>query len=98
MARIPTFTNKVSLAKTLANLAEGKEVSRFLSLQLVEKKFVTIETVKHSGRGRPMHKFVLTGKGRGYVALSRNWKAMRTVVSEVSKPLMLTYQGDSIAA
>lgn len=70
MARNATFANKSNLVKSLEN---KDELSRFLSLQLVERGYLKVATVKHEGRGRPAHVYELTGKARGYLALARNW-------------------------
>ena len=70
MARTATFANKFNLVKSLEN---KDNLSRFLSLQLVEKGYLKVATVKHPGRGRPAHVYELTGKARGYLALARNW-------------------------
>ena len=64
------FSDKSNLVKVLA---DPDSVSRYLALQLVKKGFLTIEAVKHEGRGRPAHKYVATGKARGYLALAANW-------------------------
>ena len=70
MARNATFANKFNLVKSLEN---KDNLSRFLSLQLVEKGYLKVATVKHPGRGRAAHVYELTGKARGYLALARNW-------------------------
>ena len=74
MARPASFNTKVSVANALMNLTE---VSRFHKLQLIEMGYLTVDTVKKASRGRPAHDYVLTGKGRGLVALSKNWKVPR---------------------
>ena len=63
-------TNK----KVAAALADLDNVSRYLALQLVEKGLVEVQEVKNGTKGRPAHNYVLTGKGRGLVALSKKWK------------------------
>jgi len=68
--RPAAFGDKTNLVKVLSN---PDNVSRYLALQLVKKGYLTIEAVKHDGRGRPAHKYVVTGKGRGYMALAANW-------------------------
>ena len=60
---------KVALA-----LGDLDNVSRYLTLQLVEKGLVEVQEVKNGTKGRPTHNYVLTGKGRGLVALSKKWK------------------------
>lgn len=68
--RTHTFLNKSKLVEQLTNLDKA---SRFLALQLVSMGYVRIEPLTLLRRGRPAHVYVLTGKGRGYVALARNW-------------------------
>lgn len=70
MARKNTFLKKEALAKALTDLPN---TSRFLALQLIAKGFVSVEKVHTGKRGKPAHVYTLTGKGRGYVALSKNW-------------------------
>ena len=70
MARPHTFSNKTKLVGALEAIESGT-VSRFLALQLVEKGYVKIEKIA-TGR-RPAHAYHLTGKARGYLALSKNW-------------------------
>ena len=80
-------TNSLSTNKAIGSALRGIEAgttSRFLALQLVEKGFVAIERQAHEGRGRPAHKYVLTGKGR----FAKNWGAkagnlVHTMKSEV---------------
>lgn len=55
---------------------KGAPVSRVLTLQLVDKGFVETHKVKVTdGPGRAKKFYKLTGKGRSYLALSKNWKA-----------------------
>jgi predicted ArsR family transcriptional regulator len=68
MARHPTFATNAAIGEALRELQEGK-LSRFLTLQLIEKGFVAIEVVHKEGRGRPAHNYVLTGKGK----FAKNW-------------------------
>jgi hypothetical protein len=50
-------------------------VSRFLTLQLVDKGFLEIHKAKVTqGPGRAKMFYRLTGKGRAYLALSARWK------------------------
>ena len=73
MSRTQTFSNKAKLVAALNDVETGK-ISRFLKLQLVEKGYVKIEKVRAAdGVGRPAHDYRLTGKARGYLALSKNW-------------------------
>jgi hypothetical protein len=53
----------------------GAAVSRVLTLQLVERGYVeTHEAKVTEGPGRKKKFYRLTGKGRSYLALSKNWK------------------------
>lgn len=70
MARKHTFRKSQAIVEALSNI-EG--VSRFLALQLAEMGYVKIEVIHLNKRGRPQHRYELTGKARGYLALSRNW-------------------------
>ena len=72
--RPAVFADKFGVVDALAALAGGKAPSRYLLLKLVEMGFVATRTVKSEGRGRPRVEFDLTGKGRGRLALSKNWK------------------------
>jgi len=65
------FETSKGVVKALKNL---NSLSRFLKLQLVDKGFVKVVKRKSEGRGRPVHDYEVTGKGRGLVALSKNWK------------------------
>ena len=81
------FSDKSNLVKVLA---DPDSVSRYLALQLVKKGFLTIEAVKHEGRGRPAHKYVATGKARGYLALAANWgRKTANIRKEVSDMVMV---------
>lgn len=70
MARKPTFRKSTAIIEALNNV---ESVSRFLALQLVEAGYLKIDVIHSERRGRPQHRYVLTGKARGYLALSRNW-------------------------
>jgi predicted ArsR family transcriptional regulator len=69
--RPATFATKKDIVKVLTG---EKVVSRQLQLQLVEQGYLKVEKVKSGGVGRPAHEFVVSGKGKGLIALSRNWK------------------------
>jgi len=68
--RPATFTSKKSIAQ---HLAQPEKLSRFLKLQLVNQGLLEIVPVHKAKRGRPAFDYKLTGKGRGLVAISRNW-------------------------
>lgn len=76
MAKKHTFRNSKAVANALVTLqSDPNAVSRFLKLQLVDKGFLDVTQVKKTdGRGRPSKVYVVNGKGRGLVALSKNWK------------------------
>jgi hypothetical protein len=65
------LAHTIEVVDALNNL-EG--LSRYLALRLKYNGLVAVEKVAHAGRGRQGHRYVLTGKGRGLVALARNWK------------------------
>lgn len=68
----PAFLeNKKEVAMALRDLSG---VSYYLTRKLAKAGYVSFEVVKSEGRGRPAKRPVLTGKGRGLVALSANWK------------------------
>ena len=69
-----TFNTNKNIASTLVAINEGKTVSRYLSLQLVALGLLKTEAVKNDGRGRPRVIYSVSGKGRGLIALSKNWK------------------------
>lgn len=71
MARTPTFIRKTNVVEALKDV---DNISRFLKLQLVEAGFLQVTPVKSGNRGRPAFAFDLTGKAKGLLALSRNWK------------------------
>jgi hypothetical protein len=87
MARTPTFSNRTKLVETLNSIKNGEDVSRFLCLQLVDLGYVTTETEKHAGRGRPMIHYVLSGKGRGYLALAKNWGTKLEYLRQNTRPV-----------
>jgi hypothetical protein len=68
--RTNTFNNTKAIVTALNDLDNS---SRFLNLQLVEKGYLAIEPVKRDGRGRPMHRYVFTGKARGLLAIAAQW-------------------------
>ena len=72
--RKAAFADKFAKVAFLEALANGDLKSRYLALQLVEQGLVASETIKSAGRGRPRVEYKVTGKGRGYMALARNWK------------------------
>lgn len=74
--------------KTLRNALENKDAgTRFLNLKLVAKGYFTIEPVKSGKRGRPAFSYNLTGKGRGFLALSKNWGHIEnTLVEDINEP------------
>lgn len=73
LGRKSVFEDKFSVVDNLTEFDQTK-LSRYLKEQLVEKGFLKTETVKLTGAGRPKIVYVLTGKARSYVALSKNWK------------------------
>lgn len=73
--RPATFaSNKAVAAALQAVQSNEKSLSRFLKLQLAEKGLLEAVSEQSGKRGRPRLTYQLTGKGRGLVALSKNWK------------------------
>ena len=72
--RKKTFANKFNVIDCLNRIQEGNFKSRYLTLKLVEMGFVEVVTEKGEGRGRPRVTYRVTGKGRGRIALAKNWK------------------------
>ena len=64
--------NEFGYSKADAMKLLGNAVSDYKTKQLIERGFVKNEPLNNS-RGCPV-KPVLTGKGRGFIALSKNWK------------------------
>jgi len=54
--------------------AKDLKISYYHKKILVERGFVAVENLKGEGRGRPTSIYKLSGKGRGYLALSTKWK------------------------
>ena len=55
--------------------AKGAPISRVLTLKLVEGGFVESHKIKVTdGPGRAKKFYKLTGKGKSFIALSKNWK------------------------
>jgi predicted ArsR family transcriptional regulator len=65
------FATSKAKVEALNNL---HDLTRYHILQLVDMGLVNIEEIKTGGRGRPVHNYVVSGKGRGLQALARNWK------------------------
>lgn len=76
MARTSTFADKFVKAATVEAIANGEvKISRYLTIELEKLGLIKRVPVKMSeGRGRPTMTVEVTGKGRGYVALSKKWK------------------------
>lgn len=72
--RKETFENAKAFAAVLKDTEKLNMLSRYLTLKLVNKGYMEAKTVKGEGRGRPRVEYVVTGKGRGLVALAANWK------------------------
>jgi predicted ArsR family transcriptional regulator len=74
--------------KTLRNALENKDAgSRFLNLKLVNKGYFTIVPIHTNRRGRPAFSYELTGKGRGYLALAKNWGKIENTKSSVQEEI-----------
>jgi len=101
--RKPQFSDKWGIVEALSHINGynghyhydnvGANVSRVLTLQLVELEY--LETFKEKvtqGRGRAKMFYRLTGKGKGYLALSARWKKPETapIVAPIVAPTMET--------
>lgn len=71
-ASLATAKGRATALKCI--IENDTSISRFLKLQLVDQKLLETVTVQNGKRGRPAVEYKLTGKGRGLVALSENWK------------------------
>lgn len=65
--------NSRKRAAVLKDFASGKEVSYYHKRELVKLGFVVTVDAKSGNRGRPARSYEVSGKGRGYLALSKNW-------------------------
>ena len=71
---------KDALTKTLTvqllrGVADGAPNDRRYYLErLVEKGYLERKKLEKEGRGRKPIAYLLTGKGRGFLAISKNWK------------------------
>ena len=76
MANKAKTTNKFFKVQVLNQVASGNvETSRYLLNTLVTQGYLVSKEVKEkTGRGRGKTVWELSGKGRGYLALSKNWK------------------------
>lgn len=75
------FADKFAIVDALQALGEGvarrKEgpASYYLMRKLAEKGFVTTVPVsKDHAKGKTPKAWTVSGKGKGYLALSKNWK------------------------
>ena len=69
--RPATFTKAKSKAFALQNL-DG--VSYYHKRQLVQQGLLNAVKIPQFGRGRPQYDYQVSGKGRGLIAMSKNWK------------------------
>jgi predicted ArsR family transcriptional regulator len=72
--RRPIFSNKNALTDVLEMISQNSFKSRYLSLKLIEMGLVEAVGEKTVMRGRPRVNYRLTGKGRGRLAIGRNWR------------------------
>lgn len=77
---------KLALAdnnKALASyLSSGKfeNLTWYMKQRLLKTGYLTVEAVKVEGKkGRPKGELVLTGKGKGFLALAKRWKKVDAV-------------------
>ncbi len=75
MSRKSVLDDKFAIVDRLTEIQEGKPVSRFLKDKLAGQGYLTMKESRAPGqRGQTSKTFEVTGKGRGFVALSKNWK------------------------
>lgn len=68
-------TNKFWVIDTLKAIeANPDAVSYYHKKKLLKEKLLNEVTMHKEGRGRPEKTFELSGKARGYLAISKNWK------------------------
>lgn len=78
--RTSTFNNKfeivyaLNIIKNEDLVGESLQPSRYLKLQLVKKGFLEVVKEKVPTSKKPIHKYVLTPKGKTYLNFSKNWK------------------------
>lgn len=68
--RTPVFNSKKNIVEHLSN---PENISRYLAIQLCQLGYMEMESVKGEGPGRPNIKYVVSGKGRSLLALSKQW-------------------------
>lgn len=76
--RVKNFNDKWNKVNAMGDLSS---VSKYYLKQLEAEGYVEFQDVKTDRRGRPAKVAVLTGKGRGYLAMSKNWKRPEQEVS-----------------
>jgi len=65
--------NKKKLTKFLAD-GQFDGLTFYMKTQLVDAGYLTVTKVQAGKRGRPADTLTVSGKGRGLVAMSKNWK------------------------
>ena len=74
LGRPDAMTGKM-VAGVLANLELGvKPVTRYYLERVAAKGYVAKKNVANGKRGRPTVEYVVTGKGRGLLAMAKNWQ------------------------
>lgn len=68
--------SKRALAKFLIEMQGGdhQAITWYLKKSLVKAKYVEEVPMKTAKKGRPRLELVVTGKGRGLIAMSKQWK------------------------
>lgn len=67
--RKPTFSSVDVLIQALKDIENGKKVSRYLCIKLVEIGMVQPSTIRSEGRGRPRVVYILSEKGRQQIGM-----------------------------
>lgn len=76
-----TFEKKMNIVNTMQNL---EETSRFLKERLIQMGYLEKVTIKNETktRGRVPVTYVITGKGKGLLGMSKNWIKKSVVQTE----------------
>lgn len=75
MSRKSIVDDKFAIVDRLKMIEEGKPVSRYLKDKLTGMGYLTMKESRQPGqRGQTSKSFEVSGKGRGYIALSNSWR------------------------
>lgn len=71
--RIDLLDNKKKLV-TVLKTGDFENLTFYMKTKLATAGYLAIEKVQTGKRGRPADKVTVSGKGRGLIAMSKNWK------------------------